>query len=59
MSTLTPKEEDIKLLIVAGCHFGGKKITKQMKKYIYTEDLMELQFSMLTEYMKTFKLQQK
>ena len=36
MSTLTPKEEDIKLLIVAGCHFGGKKITKQMKKYVYT-----------------------
>ena len=36
MSSLTPKEEDIKLLIVAGCHFGGKKITKQMKKYVYT-----------------------
>ena len=36
MSNLTPKEEDIKLLIVAGCHFGGKKITKQMKKYVYT-----------------------
>ena len=36
MSSLTPKEEDIKNLIVAGCHFGGKKITKQMKKYVYT-----------------------
>jgi small subunit ribosomal protein SAe len=36
MSSLSPKEEDIKLLIVAGCHFGGKKITKQMKKYLYT-----------------------
>ena len=36
MSSLTSKEEDIKNLIVAGCHFGGKKITKQMKKYIYT-----------------------
>ena len=34
MSTLTPKEEDIKLLIVAGCHFAGKKITKQKKKYM-------------------------
>ena len=36
MSSLSPKEEDIKNLIVAGCHFGGKKITKQMKKYVYT-----------------------
>lgn len=34
--SLSPKEEDIKLLIVAGCHLGGKKITKQMKKYVYT-----------------------
>ena len=30
------KEEDIKSLIVAGCHLGGKKVTKQMKKYVYT-----------------------
>ena len=36
MSELTPKEEDIKNLIVAGCHYGGKKITKQMRKYVYT-----------------------
>ena len=36
MSSLSPKEEDIKLLILAGCHLGGKKITKQMKKYVYT-----------------------
>ena len=34
--SLAIKEEDIKLLLVAGCHFGGKKITKQMKKYVYT-----------------------
>jgi len=34
--SLTPKEEDIKCLLVAGCHFGGKKITKQMKKYVYS-----------------------
>ena len=34
--SLTPKEEDIKNLIVAGCHLGGKKITKQMKRYVYT-----------------------
>ena len=36
MSSLSPKEEDIKNLVVAGCHFGGKKITKQMRKYVYT-----------------------
>ena len=36
MSNLTPKEEDIKSLIIAGCHYGGKKVTKQMKKYVYT-----------------------
>ena len=38
MSSLTQKEEDIKLLIVSGCHFGGKNITKQInqttKKFI-------------------------
>ena len=36
MSSLSPKEEDIKMLLVAGCHYGGKKVTKQMKKYVYT-----------------------
>ena len=38
MSSLNTKEreEDIKNLVVAGCHFGGKKITKQMRKYVYT-----------------------
>ena len=36
MSSLSPKEEDIKMLIIAGCQYGGKKITKQMKKYVYT-----------------------
>ena len=34
--SLSKKEEDIKNLIIAGCHLGGKKITKQMKKYVYT-----------------------
>ena len=34
--SLTPKEEDIKKLIVANCHFGGKKVTKQMKRYVHT-----------------------
>lgn len=33
--SLSPKEEDIKNLIVAQCHLGGKKITKQMRKYVY------------------------
>lgn len=36
MSSLSEKEEDIKNLIIAGCHLGGKKITKQMRKYVYT-----------------------
>ena len=34
--SLSQKEEDIKNLVVAGCHLGGKKITKQMRKYVYT-----------------------
>ena len=34
--SLSQKEEDIKSLIIAGCHLGGKKITKQMRKYVYT-----------------------
>jgi small subunit ribosomal protein SAe len=34
--SLTPKEEDIKNLLVARCQYGGKKVTKQMKKYVYT-----------------------
>ena len=34
--SLSKKEEDIKNLIIAGCHLGGKKITKQMRKYGYT-----------------------
>ena len=33
--SLSQKEEDIKNLIIAGCHLGGKKITKQMRKYVY------------------------
>ena len=32
---LHEREEDIKNLIIAGCHFGGKKVTKQMKRYVY------------------------
>lgn len=35
MSDLSEREKDIKNLIIAGCHFGGKKVTKQMKRYIY------------------------
>lgn len=33
---MSSKEDDIKNLIIANCHLGGKKITKQMRKYIYT-----------------------
>ena len=40
---LTPREEDIRRLVVAGVnyflivqsHLGGKNCTKQMKKYVY------------------------
>ena len=34
--SLTPQEEDMKNLLVAGCHLGGRKITKQMKTYVHT-----------------------
>jgi small subunit ribosomal protein SAe len=37
MSELSPKEEAVKNLIIAGCHLGGKKLTKQMKGYVYKE----------------------
>ena len=37
MSELSPKEEAIKNLIIGGCHLGGKKLTKQMKTYVYKE----------------------
>ena len=33
--SLSKKEDDIKNLIIAQCHLGGKKITKQMRKYVY------------------------
>ena len=33
---MSSKEDDIKNLIIANCHLGGKKITKQMRKYVYT-----------------------
>ena len=33
---MSSKEDDIKNLIIANCQYGGKKITKQMKKYVYT-----------------------
>lgn len=36
-SDLSHKEEFIQKLIIGGCHLGGKKVTKQMEKYIYTQ----------------------
>lgn len=36
-SELSYKEEFIQKLLVAGCHLGGKKVTKQMEKYVYTQ----------------------
>ena len=35
MSELTSKDKDIQLLITAGCHLGSKRVTKQMKRYVY------------------------
>jgi small subunit ribosomal protein SAe len=37
MSELSQKENAIKNLIIGGCHLGGKKLTKQMKTYVYKE----------------------
>ena len=34
-SELSPREKDIQNLIIAGCHLGSKRVTKQMKKYVY------------------------
>ena len=36
-SELSHKEEFIQKLLIAGCHIGGKKVTKQMEKYTYTQ----------------------
>ena len=35
MSELTEKEQDIKNLIIGQCQAGGKRLTKQMKRYVY------------------------
>ena len=35
MAELKPMEKDIQLLITAGCHLGSKRVTKQMKRYVY------------------------
>lgn len=35
MSELSPKEQDIKNLIIAQCQAGGRRLTKQMKRYVY------------------------
>lgn len=32
---LTQREESIKNLLLAGCHLGHKKLTKDMKKYVF------------------------
>jgi small subunit ribosomal protein SAe len=37
MSELSQKENAIKNLIIGGCHLGGKKLTKQMKSYVYKQ----------------------
>lgn len=39
MSTndLSHKEDVIEKLLIAGCHLGAKKVTKQMSKYVYAQ----------------------
>lgn len=36
-SDLSHKEEFIQKLLIGGCHLGGKKVTKQMEKYVYVQ----------------------
>ena len=36
-SELSHKEEFIQKLLIGDCHLGGKKVTKQMEKYVYTQ----------------------
>ena len=44
MSTeLSHKEEIIQNLLIANCHLGGKKVTKQMSKYVYAQKLNGVQ----------------
>jgi small subunit ribosomal protein SAe len=39
MSTeLSHKEEFVQKLLIGGCHLGGKKVTKQMEKYVYAQN---------------------
>ena len=35
MTELSSMDKDIQLLITAGCHLGSKRVTKQMKRYVY------------------------
>lgn len=37
-SELSHKEEFIQKLLIGGCHLGGKKVTKQMEKYVYAQN---------------------
>ena len=53
--SLSQKEEDIKNLIIAGCHLGVKKITKQMRKYVYTVRKDGIAIFDVTKFMKKFK----
>eukprot|EP00340_Litonotus_pictus_P009795 CAMPEP_0170523370 /NCGR_PEP_ID=MMETSP0209-20121228/8805_1 /TAXON_ID=665100 ORGANISM="Litonotus pictus, Strain P1" /NCGR_SAMPLE_ID=MMETSP0209 /ASSEMBLY_ACC=CAM_ASM_000301 /LENGTH=230 /DNA_ID=CAMNT_0010811429 /DNA_START=18 /DNA_END=710 /DNA_ORIENTATION=+ len=34
---LSHKEDIVQNLLIAGCHLGAKKVTKQMSKYVYTQ----------------------
>lgn len=36
-SDLSHKEEICQKLLIGGCHLGGRKVTKQMSKYVYSK----------------------
>lgn len=52
-SELNHKEEICQKLLIGGCHLGGKKVTKQMTKYVYDRKIGGVQmFDISKQYEK-------
>jgi small subunit ribosomal protein SAe len=52
-SELSHKEDCIQKLLIAGCHLGAKRVTKQMQKYVYGEKKSGVQlFDVVKQYEK-------
>jgi small subunit ribosomal protein SAe len=52
-TNLSNKEEIVQKLLIGGCHLGGKKVTKQMSKYVYNSKLNGVQlFDVSKQYEK-------